>query len=647
MKARNPFNRNRAEQMGEATWKYYVKDPFNDLLSEKPLIFEGSRGCGKTMFFLCNSWKERFAEYEAQGLDVRDLFQNKSFVGFYYKVDGKFVGKNLSGKGIEEWEWQSVFNTYFNIIIAKEIFGFVKHCTSKNYISESEVASLIIRASKKIDLVSGSDMTFSRLISHFDDILDEIECFSNDPEKKKPIGLHAGTLISTIIEELKKLITFKETRFHVFVDEFEELNISQQKQINTLLKQSKFWLVYDIGVKSKGRYTDETISGEIIREPDDYVLYYPEIDSYERKDEYEKLLTSICKKRLKDFLPNNLIHNELYLDINFYLKDYGKEIELDEFGNSSKYPALKQKLKRLIDEENSQGHFFDKLQILDVYDTLINVTPDLLRMHISLLNRKGKISLKSIYDNAKSDSKIYRDWKHNMLFATFFLLCKELDVVKKYHGLTTFSMLSSGVIRSFLEICESAFDYAFSKGFSFEKPRSLSIEEQTNAAHYVSQSKVSKIEGFVPDGIYLKRFMLAIGKIFYLKHTDANATLGEPEPNHFFTKTLELRTISPEAMRILENAVMHNVLQFELPTKEKNRTAVETTDYHINHIYCPFFKISHRRKRKIYLEPFELKTLLIGTSSDVDKLIKVIVNKSTESFQGTLNFNNDDLPREV
>ena len=633
--------------MGETTWKYYVNEPFNDLLSEKPLIFEGSRGCGKTMFYLCNSWRERFSEFEAQGLDIKEFFKPKSLIGFYYKVDGKFVGKNLSGKGIEEWEWQSVFNTYFNIIIAKEIFGFVKHCTSKNYISESEVGKLLHRTSKKLDIVYSNDMNFSRMVSHFDDILDEIECFSNDPEKKKPIGLHAGTLITSIIEELKSLVIFKETRFHVFVDEFEELNISQQKQINTLLKQSKFWLVYDIGVKSKGRYTDETISGEIIREPDDYILYYPEVNSYERKHEYEKLLTSICSKRLKDFLPSDLCSNPQYLDINFYLKDYGKDIELDEFANSAKYPALRNKVKRLIDEENLQGHFFDREQIKDVYNTLLNVTPDILRMHLSLLNRKGKLTLKSIYENAKSDSRIYKDWKHNMQFATFFLLCKELDVIKKYHGLTTFSMLSSGVIRSFLEICESAFDYAFSRGFSFDSPRPLSIDEQTNAAHYVSQSKVSKIEGFVPDGIYLKRFMLALGKIFYLKHTEPNATLGEPEPNHFFTKTLELRTDSPEAMRILENAVMHNVLQFELPTKEKNRSAVETTDYHINHIYCPFFKISHRRKRKIYFEPFELKTLLVGSSSEVEKLIKIVVTKSIETIQGTLNFNGDDVSGEV
>ena len=645
MRSRNPFNRNRAEQMGETTWKYYVKEPFGDLLSEKPLIFEGSRGCGKTMFYLCNSWKEQFAEYEANGQSVASLFSSNSFIGFYYKVDGKFVGKNLSGKGIEEWEWQSIFNTYFNIILAKEIFFFIKHCLDKCYLKYDAIQPMFQRIIKKIEC-SPIDLNYLKIIAYFDSILDEIECFSNDPEKKKPIGLHAGTLIQTIIEELKKLTLFQQTRFHIFIDEFEELNIPQQKQINTLLKQSKFWLVYDIGVKTKGRFTDETISGEIIREPDDYVLYYPEIDSYERRDEYEKLLISICQKRLKDYITILNVNDNELINISYYLKDYGREIELQEFTESKKFPALKQKLFKLIDDANANKRYYDSTEITDVYSVLSDTNPDVLRMHISLLNRKG-LTLMDIYEHAKFNTKTYRDWKHNMLFATHFLLCKELDVIKKYQGLSTFSMLSSGVIRSFLEICESAFDYAFSKGFSFENPRSLTIEEQTNAAHYVSQSKVSKIEGFVPDGIYLKRFMLALGRLFFLKHTDANATLGEPEPNHFFTKTLELKTISPEAMRILENAVMHNVLQFELPTKEKSNSAVETTDYHINHIYCPYFKISHRRKRKIYLDPTELKTLLVANSVDVERLIKSITFKSNETIQGTLNFNSDDLSGEI
>lgn len=644
MKAKNPFNRNRAEQMGDATWKYYVKTSSSDLLADKPLIFEGSRGCGKTMFFLCNSWKEKFLEMQDEGQEI-DKLLSTVIIGFYYKVDGKFVGRNLFGKGVEEWVWQSIFNTYFNIIIAKEVLNFVEFCIKHHVIKLEDTKNLLLRVNQKIQNPQPC-LTIAEVNNRLDIILDKIETFSNDPDQEKPIGLHAGTLINMLIEELRRIPAFSESRFHVFVDEFEELNIPQQKQINTLIKQSKFWLVYDIGVKSKGRYSEETISGEIIQEPHDFFHYYPESDSFNRQTDYENLLISICKKRLQDYIPEQFSDNEQFFDIRFYLKYYGLDIELAEFAKQQKYTKVKETLKELIDRGNNQYGFFDKEQLPGVYSALIDQTPDVVRMHISLLNRKGRIRVKELYENAVANTAKYKDWKHNMLFATYFLLCKELDVNKKYHGLKTFSMLSSGVIRSFLEICESAFDFAFSNKFSFDDPRSLTIEEQTQAAHYVSQSKVSKIDGFVPDGVYLKRLILGLGRLFYLKHTNPDATLGEPEPNHFHTKTSELKNLSNEAIKVLEHAVMHNVLQFDVPTKEKNDN-IETTDYHINHIFCPYFKISHRRKRKIYIDPNDLKTLLIGNTTEVEKVIKTLANKATDGTQASLNFFGNDLSGEI
>ncbi|RZK39079.1 MAG: hypothetical protein EOO90_20050 [Pedobacter sp.] len=551
----------------------------------------------------------------------------------------------MLGKGVEEWVWQSVFNAYFNIIICKEILAFVKSCIEKGLLKEAQIHDALKRVNQKLQ-TTGSGFSLAETNYRFESILDSIESYSNDPEMPKPIGLHAGTLINVLLEELRQISLFQSSRFHVFIDEFEELNVLQQKQINTLVKQSRYWLVYDIGVKSNGRYSEETISGEIIQEPHDFIHHYPESSSFNRQQDYEELLFSICKKRLQDYIPEKFSQNPDFYDINFYLHYYGRKVELEEFASKPKFKKIKTLLKEMIDIENLRLKIYNSQQIEDVYTVLIETSPDIVRMHISLLNRKTKVTVKDLYENAKVNSAKYKDWKGNMLFATYFLLCKELDVNKKYHGLKTFSMLSSGVIRSFLEICESAFDFAFSDNFSFENPRMLTLEEQTQAAHYVSQSKVAKIDGFVPDGVYLKRLTLALGRLFYLKHTDSAATLGEPEPNHFFTKPSELKSLSNEAMRVLEHAVMHNVLQFDMPTKEKN-DSIETTDYHLNHIFCPYFKISHRRKRKLYIDPKDLKILLVGNNSDVDKVIKSLANQQGDVIQGVINFFGNDLSGKI
>jgi predicted MPP superfamily phosphohydrolase len=82
---------------------------------------------------------------------------------------------------------------------------------------------------------------------------------------------------------------------------------------------------------------------------------------------------------------------------------------------------------------------------------------------------------------------------------------------------------------------------------------------------------------------------------------------------------------------------MHNILQPSLPTKTKSNDIVEVADFHMNHIYCPYFKISHRRKRKIKIEPSVLNKLILGNSEEVGKIIKKYEEVSESSIsQGKL-----------
>lgn len=154
MQNQNPFHRNRAEQMGESMWKYYVdKAPFNNLLGDKPLIYEGSRGSGKTMFFLCNSWREKFSEFIEKKKNYLDFLASEGLVGFYYKIDGRFVGKNLSGKGVPDHVWRGVFNTYFNVMVSKEILHYLKRCIQQGFITNTDIQHIQKRITEKLKLI--------------------------------------------------------------------------------------------------------------------------------------------------------------------------------------------------------------------------------------------------------------------------------------------------------------------------------------------------------------------------------------------------------------------------------------------------------------------------------------------------------------
>jgi hypothetical protein len=136
----------------------------------------------------------------------------------------------------------------------------------------------------------------------------------------------------------------------------------------------------------------------------------------------------------------------------------------------------------------------------------------------------------------------------------------------------------------------------------------------------------------VDSGHPLKRFTIALGRVFHALHTNSNSTLGEVEHNHFETKVNELKREKDEAATLLKHAIRHKILEEVEPTKTKSDDIIEFTDYHLNHVYCPAFKISHLRKRKIPIAPTDLAKMFCGNHKELEE----VVNKLSKSEEGDL-----------
>ncbi|HEY1062560.1 MAG TPA: hypothetical protein VGE44_12780, partial [Daejeonella sp.] len=446
----NPFSKFRTEYMGDSAWKYFVKNPFKEYVGERPLIFEGSRGTGKTMFFLCNSWKQKLHEAKANGQGILQFIQESEHIGFYYKVDTRFV-KSMGKKNIDETIWTGIFNTYFNVIIGKEIVLFLLTLIKENIFINSNIHGVCKLVSQNLNIQTCN--TFEELKVAFDEIIIEIEHFSNNTEMPKPIGLNAGTIIQTLISAIKEHESFVNKTFHIFVDEFESLNETQQVEINTLLKHSDNNVVYDYGVMAKGIQTFKTGTGQEIRPKDDFIHLSTDKYEYHESETYNNLLLEICKKRLEDvFEKLNKPFDVQYVDIRFYLKRFSKSYEEEMFQKSPELQKIKDRIFALLKGFEKTSTYTAE-EVHSYFNELTNVRPILMRMHLALLLRKGKNSVAphKLVEHKIKDSDKYRDWVKNMENAILFLLCHELKVEKKYHGFKVFSALSSGVIRSFLE----------------------------------------------------------------------------------------------------------------------------------------------------------------------------------------------------
>lgn len=234
------------------------------------------------------------------------------------------------------------------------------------------------------------------------------------------------------------------------------------------------------------------------------------------------------------------------------------------------------------------------------------------RLNLCLLlqNKDARLLSAELAKYMKNEPSKYKDWVHNYGMGVVFLLCRDLRVNKRYWGSTTFRLMSSGIIRYFLELCENAFNVAMRNGFTFAAARPLTIPEQDAAAQAVSARKVEEVDSYTPYGMHLKKFVSVLGSVFESLHEDKK--ISEPERNHFSTRPEEL---SEEARKVLRSALFWTILQERPLTKDKAPSSVGAeVEYHLNHIYSPYFQISYRRKRSLNIDPRLMNIMLVGKS---------------------------------
>lgn len=612
---KNPFSVNRAEYM-KNLWKYYV--PFKEFPDnvDKSVIVVGGRGTGKSMFFLCNSWREKFSSLEETSHNPTRAFLAQKQIGIYYKVDSTFVGA-MSELAQENHQWHGFFNTYLSISLLLELIPLVDRLHKDGILEEECLKNL---ASVYSRVVRGNNEVPSSLGKIKNDcyaVLQKIEDLINgDADCSTFRASQPGTIFKAIIDVLHTTKALSEAVFKIYIDEYESFSEWQQRIVNTLIKQSNHLLIYNIGMRHNGMKTKSTLGeNEILQATHDFFFF--NFDDLLNGKDYEDSLKIICQKRFEMFFETQFPNlNTPSTDIEFYLSTYNISKEIERF--EGRRFTFKKALERVI-VENCEGADNSQLMV----EVLCNEAPILnARLHLALLLRvphyrpnvdelyQAYIAWRSGKTNRIATK--YQEWLHNAKNGLIYLLAKDCGITKWYYGFDTFAALSSGVVRYFLELCEQTFNIAMMEGFSWNDVKQISPDIQTRAAKYVSQYKVNEIASYPTCGKCLRIFVQCFGEICRDLHRNENSTLGEPEINHFTTESLQL---SPEIERALSDAVTCLVLQKLPQTKSKKSLRTDILDYHLNKIYTPYFEISFNKKRKLKFDVHLLEQLF---SSDID-----------------------------
>ena len=598
----NPFRRVRAEffhdnyKLLASAFAEPEKEKYDMIREAKPIIIFGGRGSGKTMIL-----KSLTPEVAISRLNV-DSFQRAqergiNFFGIYFRlrkgslllfdyhpiVELGFLQTGLSKnydlyRGLMEKLKQDQIKSEpvltaginaawiislneMNLKIVKTTLQNLKKLQDKNFINidsiiEEKISKKIIdklnpniNKAYKIgfDTSKCSKENFNDLISFIDKEAKKIERFLQNLSipyaTPEPSWCQTGI---DFLDEIYEIITndiddLKNKHIYLLFDEFENLRSFQQTIINQWIKTANHFTV-KIASKFKGMYTNETQEGQALQDGQDYWTWQLDYNLFNKKDKelYQKFLLKMCFNLLD-------IENYKEKDIQKILSE-PEELELpgkvidEEIENIRKAAYLEFLPEKLQEYRN-------KLELAAIF---------------RLLRKKEKV------EGRKSRKKIYA-------------------------GFETYTYLSSGIIRIFLNLVGMAFYKAVDESTDVRKGEKISIEHQTWATYVVSRAWLEKIPVNLEEyGEKMYQFIVDLGNIFrerLLYHPT------EPE-------TLTISLIDPYNLisyhllnSIFSYSIRESVLYERKETssmKPKLSTRTQPKEYILNRIYSPILEISYR-----------------------------------------------------
>ncbi len=633
MEIDSKITRNRAEEYGFDLTEEFVIPPYYDSLqllkSEKPQIIEGGRGSGKTMLI-------RYLCHDTQFSKLRKDVQNEDLhrIGIYWKMDIAFA-RMMDLRGAETDLWMQAFINMGVLILSSEILNSLYNIKSVRGDLSEEIEGIDFSILKGFDNDIPVDLPNLKRYLHLQYI--KFQSWVSNYKKDEHPLFYPKDLLFEIIDCIKEQVELlKNSFFSVYIDEYENLNKTQKKIINTWLKQSQPPLVFNIAMKHQAMGITDTLGEEKIVEIHDY-----------RKIDLEELL----KEHFPTF-ASEIFLLKVHQHLKFPVLD-GIEYLYDVHDETLKYRSKKEYIEII---QSQMRTIFPKLSDADVanlimgdkvlgkrvvekikddlirlkkeeyYDMMMSLEPSpsvMVILHALLSRERADVSF--IYNEVKSfvkgEPSKFSEWIHNNLFGCILYYYGEINrLCPLYSGYETFLTMSKDNIRHFLELCYKS----LSQSEDWSSTHIVRPDDQIIAVKYVSDNMLKEIKQFGAQGNLLYSFALRLGNIFEeLRKRDSQS---EPEQNHFSIKG----EITEECIEIISNLVKWSVLYESKLTKQKG---VENgTEYLFNPIYSAYFTISFRKKRRIELTSEDIVTLYKGSDDDNKKIVRRLTRLFTTAM---------------
>lgn len=633
----NSLSQSRAEEFGLDLYKDFVLPPiYQDIDFTKsfhPNVFVGGRGCGKTMLLRYLSHDTIFSKTKS---DIHsEDFRN---IGLYWKADTHVVHQ-LQKRGLPEDIWMSSFEHFLTVQYCLEVIRSMENIALSKYekftidhLKQNSIYHPLEEGENKISL-NDLALDLRRSLKSFQIWLKNVRSGSI------PV-FYPFIIFKELISSLKANFDFLEnTRYNLYVDEFENLVEYQQRQVNTFVKHSEFPIIFHLAMKRNAFGTRETIGTESLSQVHDYRVHDLE-EYFENPRDFKVFAAEIILYRLKnqhqleslrgvDFEilidpekqknRKEKVHQEMVLDIinQIFPSQSYKELANQVLDDKVLKNKILEKFKKIISLNKSNIAAESFLYLEDMRVTFVclcllhrdNIKPD------DLLKE-----LKKLQEGKSNKFTNKTDWINNNFIGSYLFFFSNLNrICPLYAGFDTFCLMSNGNIRHLTELCYKTFLRASDKSSTEKQVQIWNIKtiNQAQAAKQASATFLNEIKTFGRHGNQLHIFVLRLGTLFSLAHK--NPRQSEPEQNHF---SISRGDLNNDFNLILGEALKWSVLTEQQSTKRKSKHNPDVNEYVLNPIYAPYFHISYRKKRKLELSESNFHVLIKGSLDEYEDLLK-------------------------
>lgn len=646
----NPFNITKAVDLtDDEIARYWVDisegEGFTGLVkpsSAMPMLILGGKGSGKTHVM-------RYFSYPLQKMrhqdDVAHGIRTDGYLGIYFRCGGLNAAR-FSGKGQRSDVWDDVFQYYMELWVAQLLLSTVGDVLPSSGAPLPPQQSIYAGARELFDdPPSPFPRSLRALGATLKDLQRELDGAVNNcgitQELDARIRVTRGRLIFGLPQLLGRDVPMLEGVQYVYlVDEFENLSESQQRYVNTLLREKEIPCTFKIGARLYGVKTYGTYSAdEENKEGSEFEALHLD-DILRRNRGYPDFARELCTRRLR--AAGYLSRTEEGasqgdgLDGCFVTFERGPFAEPETNEIVQKYEgrerphfvALRAKLARA--DTDCTAHLRDDPDAVNgIVDALKCPSYPLLeRLNIFLLYREWyrghdlEEAAEAIRRQCSAHVKDARAPSHYGDVLSHFRgdllaqLLRACDLKQRYLGFQTFVDMSDGLPRNLLITLKHIFRWATFNGEDPFRQFPISTGAQQAGVREASEwfFRDARVAG--TDGASIRNSVERLAQLFReIRYSD------KPTECSLCTFSAEMAAASHEAQRIVELAEKWSLLISVAGGQRDKNTGRVDVKYQLNPMLAPRWDLPVSRRGAIALAPKEADAIFDERQGAVFKVV--------------------------